>query len=147
MSNSLMRGFHAGIIAGIISHIFFFSYNFLRSMVGHPSGYMPYLFSYDVWINYLIYAAGIGAIFGGIFGVIYSKFYNVIPGKGVKKGLLFGLIMGLFSNISYGSHHLLIGLSTASEFYLVWGRGLIPSFLAIFFLYGIVLGLLYERWK
>jgi len=142
-----MRGFHAGIIAGTVGHAVFFSYIFLRAMIGQPSLTVPYAFSYDFWINYFIYHVGIGAIVGGLFGILYSRFYDGVPSKGVKKGLVFGLIIGLLSNISYGTRHLLVGLLAGSEQNLIWAWTWSVAGLLIWIAYGIVLGLLYERWK
>ena len=146
IENALMRGFYAGLIAGIIGQTGLFIYVFLSSTIGEGSDIVPYVFSYDFWIDYLIYQIGEQAIFGGIFGIIYSQFYNKIPGKGLKKGIVFGLLIALLGTVSYGSFFLLMGLLTANETFLGWGVDWLEA-IPMWFLYGVVLGPLYERWK
>jgi hypothetical protein len=140
-SNSLIRGFYPGLVAGIIGGMVFFLYVIFFSLYGIPD-----ITSFDFWLNYFIYQVGVQGIFGGIFGIIYSKFYDRVPGKGARKGLVFGLIIFLLGNFAYGTWHTIIGLSAGNESHLMTAVNYFSAFL-IWFIYGIVLGSIYERWK
>ena len=137
----MMRGFYPGLIAGIIGGMGFFLY-----VIFFPMSLIPDITSFDFWLNYCIYQVGLGGIFGGIFGIIYSKFYDRVPGNGALKGLVFGLIIFLLGNFALGTWQILIGLSAGNEKHLMVGIDLFEAFL-IWFIYGLVLGPLYERWK
>jgi len=141
-SNSLMRGFYSGLIAGCIGGMGFSLYVIFFSLTAA----IPDITSFDFWLNYFIYQVGVQGIFGGIFGIIYMKFYNGIPGKGAWKGLVFGLIIFLLGNFAHGTWNVLVGSLAGNEIHIAWGINYFEAFL-IWFIYGLVLGPLYERWE
>ena len=138
----MMRGFYPGLVAGIIGGLGFFLYVIFFSLTAA----IPDITSFDFWLNYFIYQVGLSGIFGSILGIIYSKFYDRVPGNGAWKGLVFGLIIFLLGNFAYGTLHILIGLSAGNEIHLKEGVDYFEAFL-IWFIFGLVLGPLYERWK
>lgn len=144
----MRSGFHAGLIAGIIGGMGFSLYVifFPMSSIVRARELIPDITSFDFWLNYFIYQVGLSGIFGSILGIIYSKFYNRVPGNGAWKGLIFGLIIFLLGNFAYGTLHILIGLSAGNEIHLMEGVDYFEAFL-IWFIFGLVLGPLYERWK
>lgn len=144
-SNSLMRGFHPGVIAGFFGAISITVSLYLQTvLLGYE--FIQDLSRIDVLINWFIFRLGYGGILGGILGIVYSKFYKKIPGKGIKKGLFFGCMIGLLSNIwiAFGEYlrWLLIGLDVYLEVAIANTQGIL-----IWVTYGLVLGLMYEKWK
>lgn len=145
-----MRGFYAGLLAGMIGGIGIFVIVILHFVTGLQEiiniWQLPDIRSVDLWIEYLIYHLGGWGIFGGIFGIIYSILYNGVPSKGAKKGIIFGCIIGLFANISVATHAFLQWLLLGNIASLAYAIALTEAFL-IWFIYGIVLGPLYARWS
>ena len=139
-----MRGFYAGLIAGIVAGISLTSGRIIESILKLVSAEV--VLTLDFIIAHFGYAIGATAIFGGIFGAIYSKFYHGIPGKGVKNGFVFGLLIYLLSNVYQSSRELINWLLTWEDIYFKWifSWGLA---LYVWIPYGVVLGFLYERWK
>jgi len=90
---------------------------------------------------------GLVGIFGAIFGIFYSRFYPGLPSKGVKKGFIFSLIIGFFSNIWWTSSNFLKWLLTGKVQFLWWSFEFAYTYIVIFPLYGVILGVVYERWK
>ena len=141
-----MRGFYAGLIAGVIGGISVNIVRIIEAILGLPSA-IPGILTVETALFHLFYEMGAIGIFGALIGVLYSKFHNGIPGKGRKKGLIFGLLIGLFSNIWWVSAWFLEWLLTGIEYCLWELFELTLTYFAIFPLYGVILGLLYERWK
>ena len=147
----MMRGFYAGLIAGIVGGFIFTIGRTLATISGFyfisPLARELDLLTFDMLMGHLGYAIGANGIFGGILGIIYSKFYDAIPGRGVKKGFVFGLIKFFIFNIFVSSSLILVGLLTGVEQYFVNAHGWFTGGIQIWLTYGIVLGLLYERLK
>lgn len=141
IENALMRGFYAGLIAGIVGGTWIFIYVYHTQILSGLPDATP-----SDWLNYLIYHIGIVGIFGGIFGSVYSRFYDGVPGKGVIKGLVFGLMMGMLANIFTSTDILLLWSQTHVDSALEWGVAWIIGFQK-WIVYGIFLGILYERLK
>ena len=139
MSNSLMRGFHAGAIAGVFAGLGGVVAHVLNSLGLFGWLALPGLLEFETLINHITVEIGLGAVFGAIFGLVYSKFYDRIPGKGVKKGLLFGLLTYLMSNIFFVSY-----LVSYGNFFVA-GNFLWAGFLSTGVPYGLVIGALYKR--
>jgi hypothetical protein len=95
---------------------------------------------------HLSYEMGQMGIFGAVFGIFYSMFYATIPGKGVKKSFIFGSIMFLFANLFEASATFLLGLLTGIEQYF-WFSFTWALAISNWAVYGIFLGIFYERWK
>ena len=88
IENVLMRGFYAGLMAGIVGGIALTSSHAMMTILGFGTFFTGagVSISFDLLINHLGYAVGSTGIFGGIFGIIYSKIYNIVPGKNICKG-------------------------------------------------------------
>ena len=141
-SKILLAGLIAGIIGGIVANIA----RIIEALFGLPTA-IPGMLTVETMLYHLGYAIGYSGIFGAVFVIFYSRFYDAIPGKGVKKGLVFGSIMYLFSNLYLSSLELWYGLLTGVEQWFLLSAEL--AYVGFFALlpYGIVLGVLYERWK
>lgn len=146
ISYPLMRGFYAGLIAGCIGGLVYTVSELLETILGLPAG-VPDLLTFNILMIHLGYAIPANGVYGGTFGIIYSKFYDGVPSKGVKKGFVFGLIIFFISNIFIASGNLLSWLLTGVEQYFLWSYSWAMGGFTIWLPYGVVLGLLYERWK
>ena len=145
-SNPLMRGLYAGLIAGAFGGFIFTIGEIIATQVGFYTA-VPGLLEFDMIMIHFGYAMGANGMFGAIFGVIYPLLYDRIPSKGVKKSLIFGLMMFFFSNVFISSLHLLAGLLTGLEYHFEQSFAWTFYGIQIWFPYGIILGILYERWK
>jgi hypothetical protein len=140
-----MRGFYAGLLAGIIGGIAISITRIVEAILGLPSAIAGIL-TVETALYHLSYEMGQAGIFGALFGILYVRFYNAVPGKGVKKSLFFGSIIFLFSSFWWTSSNILCWLLTGNELFLWWS---FVYFLPIvtWIPYGVLLGLVYERWK
>jgi hypothetical protein len=145
IENTLMRGFYSGLIAGIIGGIAINITRIVEAILGLPSAIAGML-TVETMLFHLAYEMGQAGISGALVGILYARFYDAVPGKGVKKSLVFGSIIFLFSSLWWTSADILDWLLTWTELYFWWA---FVYFLAIFVWipYGVVLGLVYERWK
>jgi hypothetical protein len=143
-SNSLMRGFYAGLLAGIFGGTTFIITSIVGEIIrtGYITTVVQDFMKPDVLRDYSIYMVGYLAIFGSISGIYYTIFYNRIPGKGVKKGIVFGCMIGLLSNIWMAFRYYLIGLFTGIEAFS--SIALLGGF-QMWFVYGLVLEPIYKR--
>jgi hypothetical protein len=140
-----MRGFYSGLVAGCIGGLVFTVVRVLETISGLYALF-PVL-TFDALMIHLGYAMPANGIYGGIFAIIYSMFYDRVPGKGVKKSFVFGLMMFFISNIWIASDSFLLWLFTRIETLFEWSYSWSIEGSTIWIPYGIVLGLLYERWK
>ena len=139
-----MRGFRAGLIAGMVAGVVLSLGRVVETSFGLPSAEV--ILTWDFMSAHIGYSVGVIGIFGGFFGIVYSKFYDGIPAKGVKKSLVYGLIVLLFTSLWAVSYNIILAFLTGMEIFLVWALawGLV---LHVWITYGLVLGVLYERWK
>ena len=144
ISNPLIRGFYSGLIAGVIAGIPVTIARIIQAMLELPTE-VPGILSLETIVYHISYEMGQVGIFGAIFGIFYSRFYLGLPSKGVKKGFIFGLIVGFFSNIWWTSANFLKWLLTGNVKFLWWSFEFAYSYIAIFPLYGIILGVVYKR--
>jgi len=146
MSSSLSRGFYAGLIAGIIGGILINITRIIEAMLGLPSAVAGVL-TFETALYHLGYEIGQVGISGALFGILYARFYNAIPSKGVKKSLFFGSIIFLFTSFWWTSANILSWLLTWAEQFLWLSISMAFIAIVIWIPYGLVLGLVYERWK
>jgi len=147
ISNPLMRGFYAGLIAGCVGGMGVTIIRILEVALSFPIIVYPYFLEFDMIINHLGYSISAHGIFGGIFGIIYLKFYNRIPSKGVKKGLIFGSIIFLIANLTWASSNFISWLFIGIEQSFIWAYEFLTAGFFIWIPYGILLGVIYEKWK
>jgi hypothetical protein len=128
----IKSGVLAGLIAGVIAGVSGVLFGGLGAMVG-LYGTPP--ISVVLWT---IYWMIITPIFGAIFGVLYQMLYDSIPGEGIKKGAAAGLMVWLIKDIATAVY---LGAEQAavSVIAIVW----VGFF--IWFVYGLVIGLIYEK--
>ncbi|WP_455278409.1 hypothetical protein [[Eubacterium] cellulosolvens] len=148
IENAKMRGFYAGLIAGCIGFIVFYLALIPQTIIGLPTGVLDVLdlFKFDHLIAILGFGIPSNGIWGGIYGIIFSIFYNRVPGSGVKKGFFWGCIIGFISDLWIAFGNFLLFLMTGTAQFFIWGYGWCEAFI-IWASYGVVLGMLYERWK
>jgi len=149
IENAKMRGFYTGLFAGFIGAIAVHISLMVSAMSGFHPDYAALLASeraIEFILYQLIYELGQVGISGAVFGIFYSMFYEAIPGKGVKKSFIFGLIILLFSNLWWSSYNFLLGLLTGIEKFF-WYSILWTGAVYFWPVYGIFLGIFYERWK
>jgi hypothetical protein len=144
-----IRGFYSGLIAGIFGGLGNTFFMYIVTLLGFPTILglrQGFFFNLEGLLYHLGYSIPATAIFGAIFGIIYSALNKGIPYKSIVKGLIFGLIMFLLSNVYSAHSFILIWLLTGKAFNIAGEIGWFTGIL-LWILYGIVLGVLYERWS
>ncbi|WP_455277430.1 hypothetical protein [[Eubacterium] cellulosolvens] len=145
ISNPIVRGFYSGLIAGCIGGLILTIQRILDAILGTPVVPVD-LLDFDILMFHLGYSIPSNGMWGSIYGIVYSRFYDRVPGKAVKKGFVWGCIIFFISNIWITSYFFTIWSFTGFEQNLSWAYGWVMSF-SIWIPYGIVLGVLYERWS
>jgi hypothetical protein len=143
--NPLVRGLYSGLMGGAVGGLIFTSQKIIEYLFGLPTEF-PDILTLNILMIFLGYAVPSNAIWGGIFGTVYSRFYHRVPSKGVKKGFVWGCIIFLISNLWIASRHFVTWFFAGFEPNLMWSYQWATSF-SIWLPYGIILGILYERWK
>ena len=141
-----MRGFYSGLIAGIIAGVGATLWRIIESLLQLPTAIAGML-TVETIVYHLGYEIGQIGITGALFGILYARFYVASPSKRVKKGFIFGLIAFLISNVLWAISFLLLGLMTWIEEYFWFSLLWFQIGASYWILYGVMLGIIYERWK
>lgn len=140
MKSGILSGLVAGLISGSLSAILVVIGRSMRLYgVLAPPGNLIY-FSIG-WIVITI-------ILCTSFGLLYTRFYDLLPGTGIKKGLYFGLLIWFIKDIAAGAYLIFSGSTTPGGLieWITAGVNLIVIGLYMWVIYGLVLGVLYEKW-
>ncbi len=139
MRNVILASVIAGLISGLLSVIMVLMGRMTRLFGVLAPLENAFIFSVS-WIMLTV----IICIF---FGLLYKAIYDIIPGMGIKKGLYFGLFLWAIKDVVAGAYLILSGSAVPGGL-IEWisaGVNLIVIGLYMWVIYGVVLGILYQK--
>jgi hypothetical protein len=123
----------SGLVAGFVFGIAWEFMDRLAVSIGlYEPWFRPFIIN-NIGIN-----IPVGIIFGIILGIIYSKVYSLVPRRGIVKGVIYGLFLFFICTVRLETFDVAYG-----RYLLAVGSYLTDSF--TWFLFGLVLGILYDE--
>jgi len=135
MDNSLKIGAVSGLIAGIIGGIIGLISAMMQFSIGIQYFFLappPETPIIDIAVREII----INVIWGIVLGIIYSRIYDLILGRSWIKGIYYGVVLWILFNLRTA---FIVGMYGLYMWSIIW------MFMFTLIIYGLVLGILYEK--